>query len=177
MAVIPLEVRSLSGATERDTGLTMEDLDFHAEYHVEDAPEDLAKAFGITPGTKLLHRIYRTLVRGEGTALSLVDSYLVYEIIVANPDPLDSKNEPWPGGTHHQLRTAGIEIDKIIDEVTARPPLRDEAELMAIGQGIAALVVRKTSVDISGRVVQISDVILPGDRNNHGIRKKPREVA
>lgn len=117
-AVMPLEVRSQSGATERDTGLTMDDLDFHAEYRVDDAPEDLAKAFGITPGTKLLHRIYRTFVRGEGTALSLVDSYLVYDMIVANPGLLDSKNEPWPGGTHHQLRTVGIEIDEIIEEVT-----------------------------------------------------------
>jgi GntR family transcriptional regulator len=161
MAVMPLEVRSQSGATERDTGLTMDDLDFHSEYHVEDAPEDLPKAFGITPGTKLLHRIYRTLVRGGGTAFSLVDSYLVYDMIVANPDLLDSKNEPWPGATHDQLRTVGIERDKIIDEVTARPPLRDGAELMVIGQGIAALVLRKTSVDISGRVVQISNVIHP----------------
>ena len=40
MAVMPLEVRSQSGATERDTDLTMDDLDFHAEYHVE--PREVA---------------------------------------------------------------------------------------------------------------------------------------
>lgn len=163
-ALKPFEERSQTGSIEYDTGLTMDDLDFHTEYRPENATADLAHAFGVKPGTKLLHRIYRTLVHGEGVAVSLIDSYLVYEVAAANPDLLDAENEPWPGGTHHQLRTIGIEIDRIVDEITARPPQGNETELLGIGAGVAVLVLRKTSIDTNGHVVEISDVIMPGDR-------------
>jgi GntR family transcriptional regulator len=62
------------------------------------------------------------------------------------------------------LRTIGIEIDRIIDEITGRPPQGDEAELLGIGSGVAVLVLRKTSIDTHGRTVEISDVIMPADR-------------
>jgi GntR family transcriptional regulator len=163
-ALLPKEEREQTGATEQDTGLNMDELDFHTEYETQDATPDLAEAFGVKPGTKLLHRVYRTLVHEEGIALSLMDSYLLYEVAAANPDLLDAGNEPWPGGTHHQLRTIGIEIDRITDEVTARPPQGDETELLGIGQGVAVLVLRKTSTDTTGRVVEVADVVLPGDR-------------
>jgi len=82
----------------------------------------------------------------------------------ANPELLDANNEPWPGGTHHQLRTIGIEIDRIVDEITARPPQGDEIERLGIRHGVAVLVLRKTSIDTTGRVVEVSDVTMPGDR-------------
>jgi len=163
-ALLPADERRRAGAGEYDTGLAFEDLEFHAEYSSADADHDLASVFGIPLGTKLLHRTYRTLVRSEGTALSLIDSYLINEMVAANPDLLDSANEPWPGGTHHQLRTVGIEIDQITDEVTARPPQGDEIELLGISPGVAVLVLRKTSTDMDGRVVEVSDVVMPGDR-------------
>jgi len=163
-ALLPAEKRSLTGAVEHDTGLPMEELAFEAEYRTEDASAELAEAFGVNPGTKLLHRTYQTSVRDEGVALSLGDSYLIYEMAAANPELLDANNEPWPGGTHHQLRTIGIEIDRIVDEITARPPQGDEIERLGIRHGVAVLVLRKTSIDTTGRVVEVSDVTMPGDR-------------
>ena len=161
---LPLAERSQTGATEHDTGLSIDDLDFHAEYHTSTANEDLAAVFRIAPGTKLLHRIYRTRIRIEGIALTLIDSYLVYEVAAENPLLLSADCEPWPGGTQSQLYTIGIEVDHIIDEVTARPPQPDEAEALGIGPGVSVLVLRKTSVDTDGRVVEVSDVVMPGDR-------------
>lgn len=163
-ALLPLEERSQTGAAERDTGAALEDLDFRASYEVMDADGHLAGAFGFQDGTKLLHRAYRTVIRSEGAALSLIDSYVVYEMAARNPQLLDSANEPWPGGTNHQLRTIGVEIDRITDEITARPPQGNESELLGIGHGVSVIVLRKTSTDTSGKVVEISDVVMPGDR-------------
>jgi GntR family transcriptional regulator len=156
--------RARTGATERDTGLEFDDLDFRAEYHTEEADEQLARAFSIPVGAKLLRRSYRTAARGEDAPVSLITSYLVYDMIAANPMLLDAANEPWPGGTMHQLSTVGIEIGAITDRIGARPPTTAEADQLGIGPGIAVLILRKTSADISRRVVEISDVILPGDR-------------
>ncbi|MFG1753665.1 GntR family transcriptional regulator [Streptosporangium sandarakinum] len=161
---LPEEERRKTGATEKDTGLTIDDLAFHAEYTTVEASEDLAAKFGVPTGSRLLHRIYKTSSRKENSPLSLVRSWLVYDMVAANPDLLTVKKEPWPGGTQHQLYTLGVEIDHIMDEVTARPPQPDEAEILDIETGVSVLVLRKTSFDTEGRVVEVAESILPGDR-------------
>jgi len=85
-------------------------------------------------------------------------------MFAANPDLRKADNEPWPGGTQHQLSTVGIEVDRIIEEFTTRPPQPEEAELLGIGPGISILLLRKTLIDINDRVVEYSEVVMPGDR-------------
>ena len=150
--------RRETGGTEHDTGLATADLRFHAEYDRVDADEDLAAAFKLPTGTPLLRRIYWTSSRQRGAALSVSHSYLPYELAATNPALLDAGNEPWPGGTQHQLFTLGIELDRIVDEVRARPPSRDEADLLDLEPGDPVLAVRKTSIDTTERVVEIADV-------------------
>ena len=159
-----LDERSQTGAVEHDTGLEVGDLEFHAEYDEIPANDDLARVFSVNPGTKLLRRRYSTRVKSEGIALSLSSSYLVHEVVAANPALLDAGNEPWPGGTQHQLSTVGIELDSITDEIRARPPQNGETAALGIGPGVSVLVLRKTSVDTNGRVVEVSDAVMPGDR-------------
>lgn len=163
-ALLSEQERKATGGTEHDTGLSVTDLEFHSEYQVEEADHDIAEALGIEPGTRLLHRTYRTSIKSEGVVISMSDSYLVYDLVAANPELLDAGNEPWPGGTHHQLRTVGIEIDHVTDEVSARPPRGDETELLGIKPGVAVLTLRKTSYDTTGRAIEVAYAIMPGDR-------------
>jgi GntR family transcriptional regulator len=163
-ALQSLEERSKTGGTEYDTGLNVEDLAFHSEYTIEEANEDLATAFSIRTGTRLLHRSYQTSIRSEGLVISMSDSYLPYDIVAANPDLLDHDKEPWAGGTHHQLKTIGLEIDRVVDEISARPPRGEETELLGIKPGVSVITLRKTSYDTTGRVIEVADAIMPGDR-------------
>jgi GntR family transcriptional regulator len=156
--------RRKTGGTEQDTGLTIDDLDFHCEFSTVPAPAGLAQEFGVPEGTRLLQRDYWTSARTEGAALSLSRSWLVYDMVAGNPVLLDASNEPWPGGTQHQLSTVGIELDRITDQITARPPLPHEAEILGIEPGVAVLNMHKTSVDTQGRVVEIADAVFAGDR-------------
>ncbi|GAB3982318.1 GntR family transcriptional regulator [Plantactinospora veratri] len=162
--LLPLNKRYGTGSTERDTGLEMPDLEFSAEYAECEADQDLAHAFGVDVGTRLLERTYRTRPRDEPAPFGLGHSYLIYDVVAANPDLLDVTKEPWPGGTQHQLFTIGIELDRIVEDVTARPPSADEAEALGIDAGVAVLVIRKISVDTDGRVVEVADSVMPGDR-------------
>jgi GntR family transcriptional regulator len=163
-ALLSDEERRGTGAMERDTGLTFDDLQFAAQYSSMEANADLAEAFAVPIGTPLLRRSYRTRSREEKTPLSLAVSYLVRDLIADNPDLLSADNEPWPGGTPHQLYTVGIEVDRIIDEVTARPPSPDEAEALGIEAGVSLIALRKTSIDTTSRVVEVADVLMAGDR-------------
>jgi GntR family transcriptional regulator len=161
----PEAERRSTGATERDTGLTTDDLVFDARYRETAAGEDLAAAFGVATGTPLLERVYRTRYASEPAPFDVSRSYLVRAHLEGNPRLLDEGNEPWPGGTHHQLRTVGIEIDRVVERVTgARPPTPEEAGLLGLPPGTAVIPLRKTSVDTTGRVVEVADVLLPGDR-------------
>jgi GntR family transcriptional regulator len=160
----PEPQRAETGATERDTGLEMSDLVFHVSYREVKAEEEIAEALGVPVGTPLLERTYRTRYRAESAPFNLVRSYLVRDLIAGNPDLLDETKEPWPGGTQNQLFTVGIELGRIDERVTARPPTAEEAEELGLPPGTSVLVLRKTSYDTDGRVVDVSDVTLPGDR-------------
>ncbi len=158
------DARRKTGAVEKDTGLEFDHLDFHAEYKIEPADGHIGDVLGVPAGAKILHRFYRTRARSEDAPVSLINSYLVYDMISANPDLLNADNEPWPGGTLHQLATVGIEVDRIIDRINTRPPNQEEAYELGIGPGVAVFVLQKTSVDTDGRIVEVSEVVMPGDR-------------
>jgi GntR family transcriptional regulator len=163
-ALLPEDERRRAGAAERDTGLAREELEFSTEFGSAPAGAELARRFGVPEGTRMLRRTYRTRARGENAPLSLVISWLVYDMAAANPALLRPENEPWPGGTPHQLSTIGIEIDRVVDEVTVRLPLPEEARTLDVPGGVPVLVLRKTSIDTAGRVVEIAECVLPGDR-------------
>jgi GntR family transcriptional regulator len=161
---LPEYERRATGASERDTGSTVDQLAFGASYDTIEAPADLAHVFGVPEGTTLLRRRYRTADRGMDLPLNENVSYLLHEVAKANPELLDESNEPWPGGTQHQLSTIGIELDRIVDEVTTRPPTPEEADALCIdGQGTSVFALRKISIDTTDRVVEVSDIVMPGD--------------
>jgi GntR family transcriptional regulator len=160
----PEQARSQTGATEHDTGLQMNDLVFHAHYGAAAADRSLAEDFGIPEGAALVKRVYRTRYAAETAPFALVDSYLVRDMVAENPDLLDETKEPWPGGTQNQLLTLGIELDRIVERVHARPPTPEEAQELELPPGTSVIALRKTSYDTDGRAVEISDVTLPGDR-------------
>ncbi|MFE5283869.1 GntR family transcriptional regulator [Nocardia sp. NPDC056611] len=162
----PESVRRTSGATEQDSGLSMPGLSFTAHYEVIYADDELADAFEVPAGTKILQRDYRTRPHVEDAPLNISRSYLPYDMIAANPDLLIVDNEPWPGGTQHQLFTLGIEVDHITEEIETRPPTAQEADELGMArEGTAVFDIRKRVVDVTGRVVEVVDVILPGDRS------------
>lgn len=163
-ALLPEDERRTEGATEQDTGLTFGDLHFSAEFDAIPADADLAEAFGLPEGTKLLRRVYRTRSNDESAPFNLSRSHLVYDMAAQNPALLSADNEPWPGGTQHQLHTIGVEVARITDEITARPPSPDEAEALEIDAGVSVIVLRKHLIDTQGRVVEVADVLMPGDR-------------
>ncbi|MBV9023363.1 MAG: GntR family transcriptional regulator [Streptomycetaceae bacterium] len=158
------EERRKTGATEHDTGLTVDDLVFSAEFREVEASGDLATEFGVPEGTALVERVYRTRYREENAPFNLVHSYLVRDMVASNPELLDETKEPWPGGTQSQLYTVGIELERIVERITARPPTVEETEELELTAGVAVMVLRKVSIDTKGRVVEVSDVTLPGDR-------------
>ncbi|MGW3077882.1 GntR family transcriptional regulator [Kitasatospora sp. NPDC001132] len=164
LARLPVGERSNNGVVERDTGLDHDQVECHAVYNAEPATAEMAARFGVEAGTLMLHRNYWHSTPGDPVALSLIDSYMVHSVAAQNPDLLDSEREPWPGGTHHQLSTVGIEIDRIDDAIRVRIATAAEAKKLGIPPSAAVLLLDKTSVSTDGDIVEYSHVVLPGER-------------
>ncbi len=94
---------------------------------------------------------------GQGDLLSNSLSYIPKALVEGNPAILNENNEPWPGATLHQLSTVGIEIMKVVDEVTARMPSSAESQEWDLPPGIPLLFCWRLSYDQDGTLIEISD--------------------
>jgi GntR family transcriptional regulator len=160
----PESVRASTGVAETDMGSKIQDLAFATEYEQITPSPGLAADLGITRDTKVLRREYEMRDRKDGRRLSWSVSYIPLPLIESNPMLLDRNNEPWPGGTQHQLHTVGIEILKVVDQISAAMPTTAEAHEWRLENGVPMIRVRRLSYDGNDRIVELSDAHFPADR-------------
>jgi len=58
----------------------------------------------------------------------------------------------------------GVEVERVEEVVTARPPTGAEARELGLAPGVPVMEIRKTLHDVGGQVVEVADILLPGDR-------------
>ena len=163
-AILPEEARGKLGEAETNLAMSIHDQQFVSRYDIIPATDEVAAVFGVAPATPLLRRRFTSTDPRTGNLLSDSVSYIPKALVEANPAILDERNEPWPGGTLHQLSTVGIEIMKVVDEVTARMPSSTEAEAWDLPSGIPLLFCRRVSYDRADTLIEISDAWYPADR-------------
>jgi GntR family transcriptional regulator len=158
------EERAAVGEAETNLNMALADQDFTSVYDLIPANAEQGEIFGIKPGEPVLRRRYESTDKRTGTLLSSSVSYIPKALVEGNPALLDQDNEPWWGGTQHQLSTVGIEIMTMVDQVTARMPTTVEAQQWDMPDGIPLLFCRRISIDEDNRAVEISDAHYPADR-------------
>jgi GntR family transcriptional regulator len=166
MVLRPEEERAKTGVAETDLGLKWADLEWTPSYDTIPATAELAKIFDLPEGVTLLRRRGDSKDRRSGEVRVSGTSYIPYDIVSPNPALLDVNNEPWPGGTQHQLYTVGIELGRILDEVSARVPTTVEQNAWGLENGVVMIEIRRVSYDTTGRAVEVSDSLFPGDRTH-----------
>lgn len=164
MVLRPEAERAKQGTAEVESGVSIEALDFRPVYDVVEANDDVAAALRIPVGTRVLRRAWELTDPATGRREAWSVAHIPDEYVSSNPALYDPSNEPWPGGTQHQLYTVGIEIMEMIDQVTARMPTTADAQLWDLQPGVPILRCRRISVDQHGRRVEISDADYPADR-------------
>ncbi|MDQ0577903.1 GntR family transcriptional regulator [Streptomyces rishiriensis] len=161
---LPESDRSAAGVSEADSGIPLNDLhEDTADYSVIESPKEIGEALGIPPGAPVLRRVYtRRHARKAGASRSI--SYIPYDLVRGNPELLDSTREPWPGGTMHQLYTIGVELDRIVDHVTASMPTPEEVRDFDIPPSVPVIRIRKVSYSTDDIPVEVTDIPIPADR-------------
>lgn len=161
---LPPEERRQVGTSELETKKSIDDLQFTATYDRIQANREFSRIFDIQEGEDILTRIFELKEPKNGIRAAWSISYIPVSLVRENPELLDSSHEPWPGGTMHQLSTVGIEIMKVVDEVTSRMSTTVERQLWGLEAGVPMILIRRISYDKKETVVEVSDAQFPADR-------------
>ncbi len=128
------------------------------------APRYITALLGLEPGARAFVR--QRLLTDDGEPVELASAWLPLELAsgtdLASPDLLSESIR------HHLQDRKKIRLDHAVEQITARCPNGEEAELLAIAPGSPVLSVLVTAYDATGRAIQVSDLVLPGQR--HEIR-------
>jgi DNA-binding GntR family transcriptional regulator len=131
------------------------------EVGVSVPPARVAALLGLADGADALSR--RRLVQHDAEASQIV----TWWVPVPLADGTDLSDEkPLRGGVRaHLARRRGIRVDHVVEQVVARHPTRQEAELLGVGKTAAMLVLYVTGRDASGSSVLVLELVMPGDRH------------
>jgi len=164
LALRPERERAETGEAETNHAMSIREQRFSSKYSIVRADAGIARVLRVAPDEALLQRQYEAVDRRTGYQLSYSVSLIPIALIEGNPNLLDEHNEPWPGGTQHQLLTVGIEVMHIVDEVTARMPTTVEVQRWDLSDGVPLIFCRRISYDATGRPAEVSDALYPADR-------------
>jgi DNA-binding GntR family transcriptional regulator len=128
------------------------------------APPHVVALLGLEPGARAFVR--QRLLSEEGEPVELASAWLPLDLAagtdLSSPDLLSESIR------QHLRARKKIRLDHALEQITARHPSGEEAELLGIPADSPVLSVIVTAYDAEGHPVQVSDLVLPGQR--HEIR-------
>jgi GntR family transcriptional regulator len=126
----------------------------------EPAPAEVANRLGIDEGASVVrrHRVFSV----EDVPHQIATSYIPLDL--AQGTAIEQENTG-PGGVYARLEESGHLIDSFNEEVSARMPSPEEREILSIPEGVPLLRVVRSAMDADGRVLEITDTLLPADRH------------
>jgi GntR family transcriptional regulator len=128
------------------------------------APRRITSLLGLEPGARAFVR--QRLLTDGGEPVELVSAWLPLEL--AQGTDLASADLLGESMRQHLAARKKIRLDHAVESITARHPSGEEAELLGIAADTPVLSVLVTAYDATGRPIQVSDLVLPGQQ--HEIR-------
>ncbi|MGH8885779.1 MAG: GntR family transcriptional regulator [Egibacteraceae bacterium] len=124
------------------------------------APGWVAERLELGEGDKVLRR--RNRYFADDRPVQLADTYIPLE--VAGQSSLHQP-EVGPGGIYQRLEERGHRLLAFREDITARTPKPDEAEILSISPGVPVIELLHTSLDQDGKPFEVAHFVLPADRN------------
>jgi GntR family transcriptional regulator len=116
---------------------------------------------GLKPGARAFVR--QRLLTEDGEPVELASAWLPLELTagtdLASPDPLNESIR------HHLSARKKIRLAHAVEQITARHPAGEEAVLLRLAPDAPVLSVIVTAYDAAARPIQVSDLVLPGQRH------------
>lgn len=123
------------------------------------AEDEVARLFGIPPGTLLAYRRRHAMIDSEVHHLQQV--WFPRDLVAGTALAENVKVE---GGAMRLLAALGHGPHELTEEVTARRPTLEEVKELSIGINVPILSVWSITYDRNGRAIQVLAVTGPGDQ-------------
>lgn len=122
-------------------------------------PEHIAAALQLPSDAKVWRRSRTFVVDGEpvNRAVSYLPSDVVAGSRITEPDT-------GPGGTYARLAELGHKPARFREEIRVRMPMPAEAEALQLPPATPVILVARTAVDESGRVVEVNEMAMNSSR-------------
>ena len=125
------------------------------------APSYVTTLLGLARGSKAFLR--QRLLSDEGEPVELASAWLPMEL--ASGTSFDSPELLDESIRHHLQVRKKIRLDHAVERISARKPTGEEAELLQVALDSPVLNVIVTAYDATARPIQVTDIVLPGDRH------------
>jgi GntR family transcriptional regulator len=129
---------------------------------VKIAPAYVTTLLDLAAGSKAFLR-QRLLSEDDGTPVELASIWLPLE--VASGTDLASPELLGESIRHHLQARKKLRLDHAVERISARKPTGEEAALLGVAADAPVLNVIVTAYDATARPVQVTDLVLPGDRH------------
>ncbi|MGD9526851.1 MAG: GntR family transcriptional regulator [Dehalococcoidia bacterium] len=120
----------------------------------EQASTEVRERLKLDDSAEVVVRSRRYLAEGVPieTAVSYIPADLAEGTRIVNHDT-------GPGGIYARLEEAGHQLDRFVEEVSARMPTADERRRLRLTPGTPVLTVLRTAIDTDGRPVELCDTV------------------
>jgi DNA-binding GntR family transcriptional regulator len=126
------------------------------------APAYVTTLLGLKAGAKAFLR-QRLLSEDDGTPVELASIWLPLEVAagtdLASPELLGESIR------HHLQSRKKLRLDHAVERISARKPAGEEAALLGVPADAPVLNVIVTAYDATAEPIQVTDIVLPGDRS------------
>ncbi|MFJ1757627.1 GntR family transcriptional regulator [Kitasatospora sp. NPDC088134] len=140
-----------------DTATAWEEYRLSKRFEVVPADAELAEAFGVQVGERLLARHF--VFHDADGPEQMSTSYLLWSMVEGTP-VADPANEPWPGGTRAQLKSLGVRVAEVYEWAVSRMPTDEEKKALVLGPGVPVLAITRHMRTGEGRVVEVGRPIV-----------------
>ncbi|MFF4526980.1 GntR family transcriptional regulator [Streptomyces bluensis] len=124
-----------------------------------DAPEHIAAAMKL-PNRARVWRRSRTFVV-EGEPVNRAVSYLPSDLVAGSRI---TEVDTGPGGTYARLAELGHKPIRFREEIRVRMPMPAEVEALQLPPATPVILVARTAIDESGRVVEVNEMAMNSSR-------------
>lgn len=125
-------------------------------------PPQIALRLGLAAAGGLV-TMTRYLLSADGKPVQLATSYEPAAITAGTPVAMPEQGPQAGRGVIERMRSIGIEVDQVTEEVSVRPSLRAEAGALGLAPGAPVLLVERAHT-AGGRAVETGEIVIAADR-------------
>jgi DNA-binding GntR family transcriptional regulator len=125
------------------------------------ARAQIAARLGLQPGDAVV--MTRYLLRSDGEPVQLAVSHEPAALTAGTAIALPEQGPLAGRGVAERMRSIGIVVDEVVEDVAVRQALRAEAAALSIAPGAPVLVVGRVQYSAM-RAVEAGDVVVPAER-------------